>query len=140
MGSGVAKSGSPAPKPITSRPAALSALALASTARVADSLIAAIRADTRAGDGSAMRPSSQRSRARVHRVSRRFDAFDPSTGLDVHWRVRFGLPWKGMESRPQARTSIGEAPAPKPGVGGSGPSRPSETNREEGQSHGGPPH
>src|SRR5450756_1487325 len=40
---GVGKSGSPAPNPITGRPAALSCLALASTARVADSAIAAIR-------------------------------------------------------------------------------------------------
>src|SRR5690606_17561647 len=48
---GVGKSGSPAPNPMTGRPAALSALALASTARVADSAIAASRADTRFGDG-----------------------------------------------------------------------------------------
>src|SRR3954469_16214042 len=53
MASGVGKSGSPAPKPITGRPAALSAFALASTARVADSLIAPIRAEMR----EAMRPS-----------------------------------------------------------------------------------
>ena len=33
---GVGKSGSPAPKPITAFPAALRALALAATARVAD--------------------------------------------------------------------------------------------------------
>src|SRR5215813_15259814 len=46
MCSGVGKSGSPAPKPITGRPAAFSALAFASTARVADSAIAPIRADT----------------------------------------------------------------------------------------------
>src|ERR1022692_1432050 len=44
---GVGKSGSPTPKPITGRPAARSALALASTARVADSAMAATRADTR---------------------------------------------------------------------------------------------
>ena len=42
MWAGVGKSGSPAPKPITSCPAALSDLALASTARVADSSMAAI--------------------------------------------------------------------------------------------------
>src|SRR4051812_11690487 len=47
MYGGVGKSGSPAPKPMTGRPAALRALALASTARVADSAIAARRADTR---------------------------------------------------------------------------------------------
>src|SRR3954468_21419155 len=47
MWAGVGKSGSPAPKPITSSPAAFNALALASTARVADSSIAPIRADTR---------------------------------------------------------------------------------------------
>src|SRR3954471_4592673 len=41
---GVGKSGSPAPKPMTFSPAAFSALALASTASVADSVMAAIRA------------------------------------------------------------------------------------------------
>src|SRR5262249_52343321 len=49
MWSGVGKSGSPAPKPMTSTPPAFSALALASTASVADSAIAAIRAEMRAG-------------------------------------------------------------------------------------------
>ena len=44
MCSGVGKSGSPAPKPMTSSPAACSALALASTASVADSAMAARRA------------------------------------------------------------------------------------------------
>ena len=48
---GVGKSGSPAPKPITGRPAALRALALASTARVADSEIAPTRAETRRSVG-----------------------------------------------------------------------------------------
>src|SRR5918993_975420 len=42
MWAGVGKSGSPAPKPMTGSPAAFSALALASTARVADSGTAAI--------------------------------------------------------------------------------------------------
>ena len=50
MGSGVGKSGSPAPKPMTGSPAALSALALASTARVADSAMAATRAEMRLVD------------------------------------------------------------------------------------------
>ena len=45
---GVGKSGSPAPKPITGRPAALSALALESTIRVAEGAIAPIRLDMRA--------------------------------------------------------------------------------------------
>src|SRR5262249_51173706 len=49
MCSGVGKSGSPAPKPMTSTPPAFSAFALASTASVADSAIAAIRAEMRAG-------------------------------------------------------------------------------------------
>src|SRR5918998_482074 len=50
---GVGKSGSPAPKPMTGLPAALSALALASTARVADSAMAATRREMRrsAGEG-----------------------------------------------------------------------------------------
>src|SRR5262245_2249790 len=47
MWAGVGKSGSPAPKPITFSPWALSALALASTAKVADGAIAASRSDTR---------------------------------------------------------------------------------------------
>src|SRR4029079_16270249 len=47
MFAGVGKSGSPAPKPITFSPFAFSALALASTARVADSAMAARRADVR---------------------------------------------------------------------------------------------
>jgi hypothetical protein len=44
---GVGKSGSPAPKPITDSPAALSAFARASTARVADSVMAPTRAEMR---------------------------------------------------------------------------------------------
>src|SRR5271163_2252917 len=44
---GVAKSGSPAPKPMTCSPAALSALALASTASVADGETAAARREIR---------------------------------------------------------------------------------------------
>src|SRR4051794_29846858 len=48
MWGGVGKSGSPAPKPMTSWPAATRDLALASTARVADSSMAAIRLDRRA--------------------------------------------------------------------------------------------
>src|SRR5260221_12930790 len=48
MWAGVGKSGSPAPKPTTSTPAACSAFALASTARVADGAIAPMRALIRA--------------------------------------------------------------------------------------------
>ena len=48
MCSGVGKSGSPAPNPMTFSPDALSALALASTASVADSVIAAMRSEIRA--------------------------------------------------------------------------------------------
>ena len=47
MASGVGKSGSPAPKPMTLSPWALSALALASTARVAEGDTAAARAEIR---------------------------------------------------------------------------------------------
>src|SRR6185295_3078672 len=50
MFSGVGKSGSPAPKPITFSPLAFKALALASTASVADSAMAARRADVRFTD------------------------------------------------------------------------------------------
>src|SRR5690348_7337773 len=49
---GVGKSGSPAPKPMTGLPAAFSALALASTASVADSEMADTRAETLVGMGS----------------------------------------------------------------------------------------
>jgi hypothetical protein len=45
MYEGVAKSGSPAPKPITSWPATLNALAFAVTASVGDSEIEAIRCE-----------------------------------------------------------------------------------------------
>src|SRR5256885_2009434 len=47
MCSGVGKSGSPAPKPMTSSPASFRALARASMARVADSSMPPMRADTR---------------------------------------------------------------------------------------------
>src|SRR5271157_6022972 len=47
MCAGVGKSGSPAPKPITCSPAAWSALALASTARVAEGVTAAARREIR---------------------------------------------------------------------------------------------
>ena len=66
MCSGVGKSGSPAPKPMTSSPAAFSALALASTASVADSVIAAMRAEMRStrpwwhGGGAAEPENSER--------------------------------------------------------------------------------
>ena len=49
--SGVGKSGSPAPNPMTSSPAAWSALALVSTARVAEGVMAASRADVRFTSG-----------------------------------------------------------------------------------------
>src|SRR3954469_5081254 len=52
MLAGVGKSGSPAPKPITFSPFAFSALALASTASVADSAMAARRADVRFTGGT----------------------------------------------------------------------------------------
>ena len=44
---GVGKSGSPAPKPMTCSPAACNALALASTARVAEGATAAARREIR---------------------------------------------------------------------------------------------
>src|SRR5580704_5030 len=47
MCSGVGKSGSPAPNPMTCSPAACNALALASTASVADGATAAARRDIR---------------------------------------------------------------------------------------------
>src|ERR1700722_15944267 len=47
MCAGVGEAGSPAPNPMTSAPSALSFLALASTARVADGATAATRAEMR---------------------------------------------------------------------------------------------
>src|SRR5215470_19895069 len=47
MCGGVEKSGSPAPKPMTSSPAACNALYFASTANVADSVMAPTRRETR---------------------------------------------------------------------------------------------
>src|SRR5271165_6534299 len=47
MWAGVGKSGSPAPKPMTCSPAACNALALASTARVAEGATAAARREIR---------------------------------------------------------------------------------------------
>src|SRR4051794_34704335 len=47
MAAGVGESGSPAPKPATSSPAAWRALALASTASVADSVMASTRREMR---------------------------------------------------------------------------------------------
>src|SRR5262245_50524555 len=71
MCGGVGKSGSPAPNPITRSPAACSALALASTASVADSAIAPILRDTRAGSTGLLIPaSSHPARQRAERVSR----------------------------------------------------------------------
>ena len=72
---GVGKSGSPAPNPMTGRPAALRALALASTARVADSAIAAMRREMRA---SVMGPSLQPRPGR----GRRGSPAPGGTGLD----------------------------------------------------------
>src|SRR4051794_10917838 len=55
MLAGVGKSGSPAPKPITFSPLAFSAFAFASTASVADSAMAARRADVRFTGGTSDR-------------------------------------------------------------------------------------
>src|SRR4051812_24861250 len=91
IASGVGKSGSPAPKPMTSRPAALSALAFASTASVADSLIAAIRAETRGREAPGTHPSFRMAPRRSTRLGR-IHRFDPLDGPDVHWRVRRACP------------------------------------------------
>src|SRR3954451_7586031 len=58
MESGVGKSGSPAPKPTTGRPAAFSALAFASTASVADSAIPPTRAEIRRPAAEALEGAS----------------------------------------------------------------------------------
>ena len=69
---GVGKSGSPAPNPITFSPSACRALALASTARVADGAIAASRSEVRftIGKPATAIPRSQRGSGPVSRVFR----------------------------------------------------------------------
>src|SRR3954471_3776580 len=74
IASGVGKSGSPAPKPMTSRPAALSALALASTASVADSLIEPIRVEMRGWEDCGTGP----------RLPHRDTGGPPGCGADRH--------------------------------------------------------
>src|SRR6478736_2455945 len=63
---GVGKSGSPAPNPMTGSPAAFSALARASTASVADSVMAATRRDRRSW-AMAVLPRSDRLRGATRR-------------------------------------------------------------------------
>src|SRR6478609_205164 len=149
---GVGKSGSPAPKPITGRPAALRALALASTARVADSEIAPMRAETRRSDGevAALMPPML-----ADRKSPRHRGFRDRTGLGQHpdrtgrlWSVRRGgaehvhSPVVGLHQphrfphpltvedavgwwKPQRVVAqLVEHWSPKPAVGGSSPSGP----------------
>src|SRR6476620_5559033 len=57
MCSGVGKSGSPAPKPITGSPAAFRAFALASTASVADGAMAPTRREIRCDEADIVRDS-----------------------------------------------------------------------------------
>src|SRR6185312_13076430 len=77
---GVGKSGSPAPKPITGRPAALRALALASTARVADSAMAAIRSEMRVP----MHPWFQ---TEARSTASGLGRFWPWLGQPLHWHL-----------------------------------------------------
>src|SRR5579875_1170367 len=98
MCSGVGKSGSPAPKPITSSPAAFSAFALASMARVADSATAAIRAETRGLGELAIAPMLAQVQLPVHTViARWYPLLVSLTGTPPHvagggpgWRARQG--------------------------------------------------
>ena len=128
MCSGVGKSGSPAPKPITSTPAAFSALALASTARVADGAMAPIRwrcVDAVVGRSRAaaavtasIMSHGRRSRARPHgRGTRR-------RSLRVHWLGLGRRPCRGAPALRctgvdapgvEGRSSIGRAPVSKTG-------------------------
>ena len=88
---GVGKSGSPAPKPITGRPAALRALALASTARVADSAMLPIRREIRdreeAADGDEdeglTQPSCHRRRPTRGTYCGRWWTLDGCAGFDL---------------------------------------------------------
>src|SRR5699024_6371578 len=141
------KSGSPAPKPITGRPSAFMALALASTARVADSEMALMRAETRGR--SVMGPwchvwfhdlprrKALRSRAEVlHRcrwfaqklckdIYFRQSSMHASGGTVPTVCTRHGnrLWWK-RSFRPRAVAQLAEHRSPKPAVGGSSPSCP----------------
>ncbi len=67
---GVGKSGSPAPNPITFSPSACRALALASTARVADGAIAASRAEVRFTIGKPATAITRSQRGSCERTSR----------------------------------------------------------------------
>src|SRR3954447_5970340 len=133
MYSGVGKSGSPAPKPMTGRPAAFKALALASTARVADSAMAAIRSDTRIP----MLPWFQTRAAAfwggpAPRVdSRRLGA---SAGRPVDWpagsivavRQHARAPAAGAPQVPRGVAQLVEHRSPKPAVAGSSPVAPAQ--------------
>src|SRR3954465_34101 len=125
IASGVGKSGSPAPNPMTSRPAALSALALASTASVADSLIAAMRAETRDWEAPGTSPSFRMGRRRSTRLGR-IHRFDPLLAPDVHWRVRRAC--LGTPRRVEGGSSIGRVPVSKTGGWGFESLLPCETD------------
>ena len=132
---------------MTGRPAALSALALASTARVADSAMAAMRSEMRAP----MPPSSQtRGRPRCPARSRRRDR--PGAGplergeLDarrpVDWRVGSGVALRKHARRSRCRRAQAEVAthrgvaqlvehrSPKPAVAGSSPVAPAQSAQQ----------
>src|SRR6478609_8374361 len=92
MKSGVGKSGSPAPNPITGRPSALSALALASTASVADSAMAPMRREMRRVGTVAAADSVT-------------DSMVPDLPYAVPWRPRCGRhgPRDRKKTRPRGR-------------------------------------
>ncbi len=124
MLSGVGKSGSPAPKPITFSPLAFSALALASTASVADSAMAARRADVRFTE---MPFGGVARRIVVPRPSRTPATFEQPLGLDVFSSsARWPMRTTGETGRVTTTPTLLDIPRtmlPSDGRFGCGPSK-----------------
>src|SRR5262245_10433048 len=124
IGAGVGKSGSPAPNPITSSPAALSALARASIASVADSAMAPTRREIRVMLGNA--PPSCRPPAPGGRDGRAVPCGHVPAGADR--ARRRGGPTLRARIVPQMTTdptaiTLPPALRPRDGRFGSGPSK-----------------
>src|SRR5918995_5616073 len=143
---GVGKSGSPAPNPMTGRPAALSAFAFASTASVADSVIEPTRVEIRAGVAPDISPADAGEVMALILAPPHLGAPPACAPLGTGSRVRPGpraprtlvclvvvrpLPKRARrrastDSRGHRRAvaQLEEHRSPKPAVGGSSPSCP----------------
>src|SRR3954471_19680088 len=142
---------------MTGLPAALSAFAFASTARVADSVIAAMRREMRrcaggssdragSGEETAVMPSScQRHRPPRPRVSTSAGrwltgdavpytgcpgAVDPATGVPRNHSRGPGVPWRGRGPH-RGVAQLAEQRSPKPQAAGSSPVTPASTTHEK---------